>query len=110
MIVNAPVVTPVSFETDPVSVDPIFIGRDDDVPKLVHMLTQTHQEEEKRMFSIVALVGMGGMGKTTLTKKVFHHERVKDRFGSLIWVHVSQTFDPLILFKKNPFFIAFTRW
>ncbi|XP_047964558.1 putative disease resistance protein RGA3 [Salvia hispanica] len=60
MIVNAPVVTPVSFETDPVSVDPIFIGRDDDVPKLVHMLTQTHQEEEKRMFSIVALVGMGG--------------------------------------------------
>ncbi|XP_047965464.1 putative disease resistance protein RGA1 [Salvia hispanica] len=71
-----------------------------DVPKLVDMLIQTYPEEEKRMFSIVALVGMGGMGKTTLTKKVFHHERVKARFGSLLWVHVSQTFDPIILFKR----------
>ncbi|XP_047964645.1 putative disease resistance protein RGA1 [Salvia hispanica] len=99
MLVNAPpVAVDTSDETDSLSLDPIFIGRDDDVPKLVDMLTQTHQEE--RMFSIVALVGMGGMGKTTLTKKVFNHERVKARFGSLIWVHVSQTFDPIILFKK----------
>ncbi|XP_047978514.1 putative disease resistance protein RGA3 isoform X2 [Salvia hispanica] len=43
---------------------------------------------------------MGGMGKTTLTRKVFNHERVKARFGSLIWVHVSQTFDAISLFNK----------
>ena len=40
------------------------------------------------------------MGKTTLTKKVLNHERVKARFGSFLWVHVSQTFDPIILFSK----------
>ncbi|XP_047963824.1 disease resistance protein RGA2-like [Salvia hispanica] len=98
MIVNAPdVVAVVSFETDSLSLDPIFIGRDDDVPKLVHMLTPIHQDQ---IFSIVSLVGMGGMGKTTLTRKVFNHERVKARFGSLIWVHVSQTFDPINLFNK----------
>ncbi|KAL1535472.1 putative disease resistance protein RGA4 [Salvia divinorum] len=100
MIVNARDVVPVSFETDSFSLDPIFIGRDDDVPKLVDMLTHTQQEEEKQMFSIIALVGMGGMGKTTLTRKVFNHESLKARFGSLIWVHVSQTFDPISLFNK----------
>ncbi|XP_047978576.1 putative disease resistance protein RGA3 [Salvia hispanica] len=40
------------------------------------------------------------MGKTTLTRKVFNHESLKARFGSLIWVHVSQNFDPISLFKK----------
>ncbi|KAL1535455.1 disease resistance protein RGA2-like [Salvia divinorum] len=43
---------------------------------------------------------MGGMGKTTLTRKVFNHESLKARFGSLIWVHVSQIFDSISLFKK----------
>ncbi|KAG6393579.1 hypothetical protein SASPL_147823 [Salvia splendens] len=102
MIVNASAaaVAHTSIETDSFSLDPIFIGRDDDLPKVVDMLTQTHPMEEKRVFSIVALVGMGGMGKTTLTRKVFNHERVKARFGSLIWVHVSQTFDAISLFNK----------
>ncbi|XP_042028871.1 putative disease resistance protein RGA3 isoform X2 [Salvia splendens] len=99
MVVNAPVVAARTYlETDSFSLDPIFIGRDDDVPKLVDMLTQTRPKE--RIFSILALVGMGGLGKTTLARKVFNHERVKARFGSHIWVHVSQTFDPIILLRK----------
>ncbi|XP_047967186.1 putative disease resistance protein RGA3 [Salvia hispanica] len=89
-----------SVETDSFSLDPIFIGRDEDLPKLVDILTQKPPVEEKRVFSSLALVGMGGMGKTTLTRKVFNHERVKARFGSLIWVHVSQTFDAISLFNK----------
>ncbi|KAL1535406.1 hypothetical protein AAHA92_28184 [Salvia divinorum] len=100
MVANATVAAPVSYETDSFGSDPVCVGRDDDVSTLVDKLTKTRPEEEKQMFSIVAVVGMGGMGKTTLTKKVFNHERVKARFGSLIWVHVSQTFDPIILFKK----------
>ncbi|XP_047978420.1 disease resistance protein RGA2-like [Salvia hispanica] len=97
MIVNAPAIAHTSIETDSISLDPIFIGRNDDVSKLVDMLTQI---PEDRIFSMVALVGMGGIGKTTLTRKVFNHESIKARFGSLIWVHVSQTFDPFSLFKK----------
>ncbi|KAG6395410.1 hypothetical protein SASPL_146055 [Salvia splendens] len=98
MVVSAPdVVAHTSIETNSLSIDPIFVGRDHDVTKLVHMLTQI---QEDRIFSMVAIVGMGGMGKTTLTRKVFNHESLKARFGSLIWVHVSQTFDPIGLFNK----------
>ncbi|XP_047966054.1 putative disease resistance protein RGA3 [Salvia hispanica] len=98
MVVNAPAaITHTSIQTDSLSLDPIFVGRDDDVPKLVDMLTQI---QDDRIFSTVALVGMGGMGKTTLTRKVFNRESLKARFGSLIWVHVSQTFDPISLFNK----------
>ncbi|XP_047974965.1 disease resistance protein RGA2-like isoform X2 [Salvia hispanica] len=100
MVVNAPAAAAAhtSIETDSSSLDPIFIGRDDDVSKLVDMLTEI---QDGKVFSMVALVGMGGIGKTTLTKRVFNHERVKARFGvSRIWVHVSQTFDLTILFKK----------
>ncbi|XP_047955339.1 disease resistance protein RGA2-like [Salvia hispanica] len=98
LVVSAPAaIAHTSIESDSVSLDPIFIGRDDDMPKLVHMLTEI---QDDRIFCMVALVGMGGMGKTTLTRKVFNHESVKARFGSLIWVHVSQTFDPISLFKK----------
>ncbi|XP_047978413.1 putative disease resistance protein RGA3 isoform X2 [Salvia hispanica] len=98
IVASAPAaVAHTSIETDSFSLDPIFVGRDDDVPKLVDVLTHI---QDNRIFSMVVVVGMGGMGKTTLTRKVFNHESLKSRFGSLIWVHVSQTFDPIILFKK----------
>ncbi|KAH6816073.1 hypothetical protein C2S51_020893 [Perilla frutescens var. frutescens] len=94
--VSAPA-PPAAAETDSFTVDPIFIGRVDDVPQLVEKLIERAGEQK---FSILSLVGMGGMGKTTLTRKVFNHQKMKAQFGSLIWVHVSQTFDQIILFKK----------
>ncbi|XP_047965208.1 putative disease resistance protein RGA1 [Salvia hispanica] len=76
MIVNAPVAAHASSESDSFSLDPIFIGRDDDLPKLVQVFTQPSPVE--RIFSIVALVGMGGLGRTTLTRKVFNDERSRE--------------------------------
>ncbi|XP_047961653.1 putative disease resistance protein RGA4 [Salvia hispanica] len=88
-----------TFETDSFTLDPIFIGRDELVSEIVEVINTTTTSDE-RLVSIFAIVGMGGMGKTTLTRNVFHHPKVKTLFGSHIWVHVSQIFDPIILFKK----------
>ncbi|XP_047976143.1 disease resistance protein RGA2-like isoform X2 [Salvia hispanica] len=88
-----------AFETDSFSHDPIFIGRDELVSEIVEVINIGTTTDE-RVVSIFAIVGMGGMGKTTLTRNVFHHPKIKTHFGSHIWVHVSQNFDPIILFKK----------
>lgn len=42
--------------------------------------------------SILPIVGMGGIGRTTLAKIVFNHEAIKGHFDETIWVCVSEPF------------------
>ncbi|XP_047976191.1 putative disease resistance protein RGA3 [Salvia hispanica] len=88
-----------AFETDSFSNDQIFVGRDELVSEIVDNIN-TITATNEGVISFFAIVGMGGLGKTTLTRKVFHILKEKSQFGSHIWVHVSQIFDPIILFKK----------
>ncbi|KAK8662485.1 hypothetical protein V6N13_092058 [Hibiscus sabdariffa] len=46
--------------------------------------------EEDRTHAVVSIVGMGGIGKTTLARKVYNHVDVKRRFNCLAWVSISQ--------------------
>ncbi|XP_057778303.1 putative disease resistance protein RGA4 [Salvia miltiorrhiza] len=87
------------FETDSFTLDPIFIGRDDVESEIVEMLINGITTDE-RAVSILPIVGMGGLGKTTLTRKVFNRLKDESRFGSHLWVHVSPNFDAITLFKK----------
>ncbi|XP_057778376.1 disease resistance protein RGA2-like [Salvia miltiorrhiza] len=98
-LANEPTLVNATLETNSFTLDPIFIGRDDVASEIVEMLTSSITTDERAVF-ILPIVGMGGLGKTTLTRRVFNRLKDENRLGSHIWVHVSPNFDPIILFKK----------
>ncbi|KAF3325236.1 disease resistance protein RGA3 [Carex littledalei] len=62
---------------------------EEDTEMLVSWLT----EEEKGVrenVCVVAILGMGGIGKSTLAKKIFNDPRIEDEFQLKIWVCVSK--------------------
>ncbi|PWA52828.1 NBS-LRR resistance-like protein [Artemisia annua] len=68
-----------------------IVGRQSDKDALV--LKLLGDEPCKENFSIVPIVGMGGVGKTTLAKILYDDEQVKKHFKLKAWVCVSDEWD-----------------
>ncbi|KAJ7976783.1 Disease resistance protein [Quillaja saponaria] len=67
------------------------IGRDDDKENIIqHFLMHPG---DSRTVSVIPIMGIGGLGKTTLAKLVFNDERVNEHFEVKGWVCVSDDFD-----------------
>ncbi|KAL6909651.1 hypothetical protein ACP4OV_001310 [Aristida adscensionis] len=47
----------------------------------------------------ICVVGMGGLGKTTLTRKVYESADIVDKFSPRAWIIVSQSFNRVELLK-----------
>ncbi|XP_059653459.1 putative disease resistance protein RGA3 [Cornus florida] len=73
------------------------IGRDDDKNKIVELLLDSNVKEN---VSVVAIVGMGGLGKTTLAQLVYNDEDVTKYFELKMWVCVSDAFDVKLIAQK----------
>ncbi|CAH1450658.1 unnamed protein product [Lactuca virosa] len=74
-----------------------IMGREGDKEALLKKLLRNERFDQN--VGIVSIVGLGGIGKTTLAKVVYNHEKVKDEFEFRIWVCVSGEFDVLDISK-----------
>ncbi|XP_058204541.1 putative disease resistance protein RGA4 [Rhododendron vialii] len=66
------------------------IGRDADKEKLVRLLLSSGYREN---VAIIPIVGMGGLGKTTLAQLVYNDDRIQKHFTKRMWVCISNDFD-----------------
>ena len=60
-------------------------------PQRNELITQLVEERNPKR-TVISVVGMGGLGKTTLTKKVYDNRRVVGHFDCHAWITVSQSF------------------
>ncbi|MQM02918.1 hypothetical protein Taro_035685 [Colocasia esculenta] len=75
-----------------------IIGRDDEREKVIQLLLGPKEEidldGQKDNIQVLVIVGIGGVGKTTLAKLIYNDPRVKKHFHKLMmWVCVSEDFD-----------------
>ncbi|XP_020216607.1 putative disease resistance protein RGA3 isoform X2 [Cajanus cajan] len=67
-------------------------GRKEDTKKIVNILTSDVDAFPSENLSVYPIVGLGGLGKTTLAQLIFNHEKVVNHFELRIWVCVSEDF------------------
>ncbi|KAL7122809.1 hypothetical protein ACP275_01G067000 [Erythranthe tilingii] len=72
-------------------------GRRKDAKKVVDVLVNFARDNEE--ISILRIVGVGGLGKTTFAQLVYNDQRVVEHFEKRIWVCVSNNFDVKTLLK-----------
>ncbi|KAL7114582.1 hypothetical protein ACP275_04G129700 [Erythranthe tilingii] len=56
--------------------------------------------EESKELDVISIIGMSGLGKTTLAWKIYNDSRVQFEFPTMIWVYVPQEF------KRRDFFLT----
>ncbi|KAH6831933.1 hypothetical protein C2S53_012808 [Perilla frutescens var. hirtella] len=76
-----------SFSTDP-SWKTVVVGIDEDLMQLKDRLSRMQSKLE-----IIPIVGMGGIGKTTLARKLYNDPLIVTRFEYCGWITISQDYN-----------------
>uniref|UniRef100_I1QLC5 Uncharacterized protein n=1 Tax=Oryza glaberrima TaxID=4538 RepID=I1QLC5_ORYGL len=74
-----------------------IFGREHDKEVLVKLMLDQHDQQN---FQVLPIVGMGGLGKTTLAKMVYNDPIVQKHFQLKMWHCVSENFEPISIVKS----------
>ncbi|XP_049391835.1 putative late blight resistance protein homolog R1A-3 isoform X1 [Solanum stenotomum] len=67
----------------------VTVGHEEDEAKMIDQLLDKHESE----LDVISIVGMPGLGKTTLAKKVYNNMLVASHFNVRAWCTVSQKYN-----------------
>ncbi|XP_072955556.1 putative disease resistance protein RGA3 [Typha angustifolia] len=82
-----------SRETSSLESESALFGREKEINLIFEMMFF----EKYHRFGVLPIVGMAGVGKTTLARHIFNHELVKQEFPVRLWVCASGTCDVIRL-------------
>ncbi|GLT30117.1 hypothetical protein SLA2020_049370 [Shorea laevis] len=78
-------------QTDSLIGDPSkIVGRENKVLEVVESLIDSSNDQP---LVVVSIMGMGGIGKTTVAKLVCNNEQIRSHFFKIMWVCVSENFN-----------------
>ena len=75
----------------------LVYGRDDEKQKMIEQVLSDNARRDE--IGVISIVGMGGLGKTTLAQLLYNDARVMEHFDLKAWVCVSEEFDPIRVTK-----------
>ncbi|KAI3445835.1 hypothetical protein Pfo_002500 [Paulownia fortunei] len=89
-----------SKETMSSVVESKIYGREGDKQNILDLLLPGNKGETTEGLLVISIVGIGGLGKTTVAQLVFNDEMVNHHFDLRMWIHVSEDFDVGKLMKS----------
>ncbi|KAK2975783.1 hypothetical protein RJ640_014606 [Escallonia rubra] len=77
-----------------------FYGREKDKQAILTQMCLGYESASDHRFRVIPIVGMGGIGKTTLAQQIYNDDEVKNSFHPKAWICVSDEFDELAITQR----------